>query len=183
MSKTIAEKKFDQYIEEMEKIRQEKIIKRNIWKEEQRIKRIPDPFKMKSYKGFKFLPVLDAKAKIKYTKGDYKNRIIYYNPFFIDPLTRGQKLYFAEGSIRLAKLKNPFKADEAAFYYVHNKFKVSQEEIGRVVTAMSFTSAAHKQDRIFNFVTDSVQTVNRRKRKKAIINFFKSLIPWKNRTA
>ena len=48
---------------------------------------IPDPFKHKSYKGFHFLPVLDPKTRVKYTKVHKIRRTVYYNPFFTDNLT------------------------------------------------------------------------------------------------
>ncbi len=169
--------KFDQAADQRIKSRKEAKARA---KEGKRIANFPNPFKAGSYKGFKFLPVLDPKARIKYLKAHDKQRIIYYNPFFIDPLSPGQKIYLAESTIRLSKqkVKNVFTADEAAFYYVYKKYKVGQEEIGKMTTAMSFKSAAHKQDRIFNLATDSVKRVNRRKRKEKIIKFLKSLIPW-----
>ncbi|MFZ4398872.1 MAG: hypothetical protein ACOYO1_02465 [Bacteroidales bacterium] len=136
---------------------------------------------MRKYKGFKFIPVLDHKAGILHLKYHDKERIIYYNPFFIGKLSLGQKIFLAESSIRYLKLKDIFKSDDAAFYYVNKKYGITQKEIIPLFESMHFINNAHKQDRIFNLVMDSTtpEVVQLRKFKKKLIKFFKSLILWK----
>lgn len=140
---------------------------------------IPEPFKLKKYKGFKFIPVLDHKAKVSHLKYHDKERIIYYNPFFIDKLSLGQKIFLAESSMRYIKLKDIFKSDEAAFNYVNKKYGIEQKEVIKLFDSMHFVNNAHRQDRVFNLVTDSVETVKVRKFKQKLLKFFKSLIIWK----
>lgn len=153
----------------MYKIMQDKIIE------------IPNPFKLHKYKGFKFKPVLDPKAGVKFTRWGKKQRIIYYNPFFVEKLTPGQKLFLALSSIKAFKTNDIFKADEAAFQYLHKKYGVTQDEVGNLLTSMNFVNKEHKNDRILNMITESVATVKLRKAKAKIINFLKSLITWKKK--
>lgn len=158
-------------------------IQRNIRKEnknsiEKQLEKIPNPFRMKKYSGFKFIPVLDEKAGVKYTKWHNHRRVIYYNPFFVQNLTPGQRIFLAQASIRCRQKGNPFRADEAAFNYVHKKFGVTQEDVGEMLVKMNFVNSDHKQDRIFNFVTESPDIVNWRNLKKQIKSYFKNLILW-----
>lgn len=140
---------------------------------------IPNPFRMKKYAGFKFVPVLDDKAGVKYTKWHNKRRIIFYNPFFVQNLTPGQRIFLAQASIRCRKKGNIFEADEAAFQYVHRKFGVTQDDVGEMLVKMNFVNSEHKQDRIFNFVTESPDIVNLRNLKKQIKAYIKNLFVWK----
>jgi hypothetical protein len=146
----------------------------------QKINRLPDPFADHKYKGYRFIPVLDEKAGVKYTKWHNKRRVIYYNSNFISKLGPGQKIFLAEASIRCREKGNPFRADEEAFNYVHSRYKVTQEEVGEMLVKMNFVNKAHKQDRIFNFVTESPDIVNWRNLKKQIKSYIKNIFAWKS---
>ena len=139
---------------------------------------IPNPFRMKKYAGFKFVPVLDEKAGVKYTKWHNKRRIIYYNPFFVQNLTHGPRIFLAQASIRCRQKGNPFKADEAAFNYVHKKYGVTQGDVISMLETMGFETKDHKNERIYNMVTESPDIVKWRNFKKQIKSYFKNLLLW-----
>ena len=144
---------------------------------------IPNPFEMSSFKGFKFIAVLNRKAKIKTCRVHNKLKVIYFNPSFIDKLTPGQRIFYAYTNIYLFKLRNVLKADDKAFYVVTKRYNVTQDEIGELLTNLVHRSKEDQIERFKNFVTEPEIVVKRRRRrqrrKQAIINFFKTFAIWR----